>query len=97
MANLSLKNIYKTYPNGFQAVKDFNIDIEDKEGTNTTQQGIDELINKAGTTVTVTVQSLENGVYVEREVEIVLKKRPEEKGEKETRAQGLEGMRPKRP
>ena len=31
MANLSLKNICKTYPNGFQAVKDFNIDIEDKE------------------------------------------------------------------
>ncbi|MCF0186062.1 MAG: NAD(P)/FAD-dependent oxidoreductase [Bacteroidaceae bacterium] len=27
------------------------IDIEDREGTNTTQQGIDELINKAGTTV----------------------------------------------
>lgn len=27
------------------------IDIEDKEGTNTTQQGIDELIQKAGTTV----------------------------------------------
>ncbi len=27
------------------------IDIENKEGTNTTQQGIDELINKAGTTV----------------------------------------------
>ena len=27
------------------------IDIEDKEGTNTTQEGIDELINKAGTTV----------------------------------------------
>ena len=31
MTNLSLKNIYKTYPNGFQAVKDFNIDIEYKE------------------------------------------------------------------
>ena len=31
MANLVLKNIYKTYPNGFQAVKDFNIDIDDKE------------------------------------------------------------------
>ena len=31
MANLSLKNIYKTYPNGYEAVKDFNIDIEDKE------------------------------------------------------------------
>lgn len=27
------------------------IDIEDKEGTNTTQEGIDELIQKAGTTV----------------------------------------------
>jgi len=31
MASLSLKNIYKTYPNGFEAVKDFNLDIEDKE------------------------------------------------------------------
>ncbi len=52
---------------------------------------------KAGTTVTVTVQSLENGVYVEREVEVVLKSRPAEDEEKETRAQGLEGMRPKKP
>ena len=34
---------------------------------------------KAGTTVTLTVQSLENGAYVEREVEITLKNRPEEK------------------
>jgi multiple sugar transport system ATP-binding protein len=31
MANLSLKDIQKIYPNGFQAVKDFNLDIEDKE------------------------------------------------------------------
>lgn len=31
MANLVLKNIHKIYPNGFHAVKDFNIDIEDKE------------------------------------------------------------------
>ena len=31
MASLSLKNIYKIYPNGFNAVKDFNLDIEDKE------------------------------------------------------------------
>ena len=31
MASLSLKNIQKIYPNGFQAVKDFNLDIEDKE------------------------------------------------------------------
>ena len=28
MASLSLKNIYKIYPNGFNAVKDFNLDIE---------------------------------------------------------------------
>ncbi len=33
---------------------------------------------KAGTTVTLTVQSLENGSYVEREVEITLKNRPKE-------------------
>ena len=31
MASLSLKNICKVYPNGFHAVKDFNLDIEDKE------------------------------------------------------------------
>ena len=31
MASLSLKNVCKVYPNGFQAVKDFNLEIEDKE------------------------------------------------------------------
>ncbi len=31
MAELKLKNIVKKYPNGFVAVKDFNLDIEDKE------------------------------------------------------------------
>ena len=31
MAHLSLKNIYKTYSNGFEAVKNFNIEIQDKE------------------------------------------------------------------
>ena len=31
MASLSLKNINKRYPNGFHAVKDFNLEIEDKE------------------------------------------------------------------
>ena len=31
MASLSLKNICKTYPNGFQAVKNFNLEIADKE------------------------------------------------------------------
>lgn len=31
MASLSLKNIVKKYPNGFEAVKDFNLDVADKE------------------------------------------------------------------
>lgn len=31
MASLSLQNIYKIYPGGFQAVTDFNLEIEDKE------------------------------------------------------------------
>ncbi len=31
MASISLKNICKKYPNGFEAVKDFNMEIEDKE------------------------------------------------------------------
>lgn len=31
MASVSLKNITKAYPNGFVAVKDFNLDVEDKE------------------------------------------------------------------
>ena len=31
MADLSLKGVKKIYPNGFEAVKDFNLDIADKE------------------------------------------------------------------
>ena len=31
MANLSLKHIYKVYPNGVKAVNDFNMEIADKE------------------------------------------------------------------
>ncbi len=31
MASLSLQHINKTYPNGFEAVKDFNLEIGDKE------------------------------------------------------------------
>ena len=31
MAEISLKNIFKKYPNGFEAVKDFTLDIKDKE------------------------------------------------------------------
>lgn len=31
MASITLEHIWKRYPNGFEAVKDFNLDIEDKE------------------------------------------------------------------
>lgn len=31
MASLSLQNISKIYPNGFEAVKDFNLEIQDKD------------------------------------------------------------------
>ena len=31
MASLSMKNICKVYPNGFEAVKDFNLEVEDQE------------------------------------------------------------------
>ena len=31
MASLSLKNINKTYPNGFVTVKNFNLEIAEKE------------------------------------------------------------------
>ena len=31
MASLSLQHIYKRYPNGFEAVKNFNLKVEDKE------------------------------------------------------------------
>ena len=31
MGTLSFRNINKVYPNGFHAVKDFNLEVEDKE------------------------------------------------------------------
>ena len=31
MADVKLKNIVKKYPNGFVAVKNFNLEIKDKE------------------------------------------------------------------
>ena len=31
MASLSLKNVTKVYPNGFVGVKDFSLEIADKE------------------------------------------------------------------
>ena len=50
---------------------------------------------KAGTTVTLTVQSLENGEYVERQVEITLKNRPQETDSQSgTQGQGQQNMGP---
>ena len=31
MASLSLQNVSKIYENGYEAVKDFNLEIEDKD------------------------------------------------------------------
>ena len=31
MSSVTLKHIQKKYPNGFEAVKDFNLDIKDQE------------------------------------------------------------------
>ena len=31
MAQIKIKNLCKTYPNGYSAIKDFTLDIEDKE------------------------------------------------------------------
>ena len=61
----------------------------------TTNADLTELLTyyKAGTTVTLTVQSLENGTYVERQVEITLKNRPKEK-ETEASAKGQKFPRP---
>ena len=49
---------------------------------------------KAGTTVTLTVQSLENGVYVERQVEITLKNRPAEDEDTSGNRQNQRNPRP---
>ncbi len=32
MASLSLTNVCKVYPNGFEAVKDFSLEVEDQDG-----------------------------------------------------------------
>ena len=63
MASLSLKNINKVYPNGFVAVKDFNLEIEDKEfvifvgpsgcGKSTTLRMVAGLEDISGGTLTI--------------------------------------------
>ena len=61
MAEISLKNICKQYPNGYEAVKNFNMEIADKEfiifvgpsgcGKSTTLRmiaGLEEITSGAG-------------------------------------------------
>ena len=76
MASLSLQHINKTYPNGFEAVKDFNLEIEDKEfiifvgpsgcGKSTTLRmvaGLEEITSgtlKIGVSTLVSVDLLED-------------------------------------
>ena len=63
MASLSLKHINKTYPNGYVAVKDFNLEIADKEfiifvgpsgcGKSTTLRMVAGLEDISGGTLTI--------------------------------------------
>ena len=63
MASLSLKHINKKYPNGFEAVKDFNLEIADKEfiifvgpsgcGKSTTLRMVAGLEDISGGTLTI--------------------------------------------
>ena len=63
MASLSLKGIQKIYPNGFHAVQDFNLEIEDKEfiifvgpsgcGKSTTLRMVAGLEDISGGTLTI--------------------------------------------
>ncbi len=63
MASISLKNICKKYPNGFEAVKNFNMEIEDKEfiifvgpsgcGKSTTLRMVAGLEDISGGTLTI--------------------------------------------
>ena len=72
MASLSLKHINKTYPNGFEAVKDFNLEIEDKEfiifvgpsgcGKSTTLRMIAGLEEISGGTLKIKRQRYRNGI-----------------------------------
>ena len=73
MASLSLQHINKTYPNGFQAVKDFNLEIEDKEfiifvgpsgcGKSTTLRMIAGLEEISGGTLKIGDKVMLNFVY----------------------------------
>ena len=71
MASLSLKNVCKVYPNGFEAVKDFNLEVEDQEfiifvgpsgcGKSTIFRLVNKLLTPAEGTVLV------NGTPIEKQ------------------------------
>ena len=81
MASLSLSHISKTYPNGFQAVKDFNLEIEDKEfiifvgpsgcGKSTTLRMIAGLEEISGGTLKIGDKVMNDGEPKDRDIAMV--------------------------
>ena len=81
MASLQLKNVYKIYPNGFNAVKDFNLDIEDKEfiifvgpsgcGKSTTLRMIAGLEDISGGTLKIDGKVMNNVEPKDRDIAMV--------------------------
>ena len=82
MASLSLQHINKTYPNGFQAVKDFNLEIEDKEfiifvgpsgcGKSTTLRMIAGLEEISGGTLKIGDKVMNDAEPKDRDIAIVI-------------------------
>ncbi|SHJ95972.1 ABC transporter ATP-binding protein [Hespellia stercorisuis] len=81
MASLSLKGIEKVYPNGFVAVKDFNLDIDDKEfiifvgpsgcGKSTTLRMVAGLEEISGGTLEIDGKTMNNVEPKDRDIAMV--------------------------
>ena len=81
MASLSLKNVCKVYPNGFEAVKDFNLEVEDKEfiifvgpsgcGKSTTLRMIAGLEDISGGTLKIDGKVMNNVEPKDRDIAMV--------------------------